>query len=615
MKTTKKEISLLSISVLLIIANIIVFLNNEYVKYINKFAYILFISFSVLYLYLILKKGYKLKTLLIIGVGLLIFLKIITFYSVVEINGDNINYILEGKSIARDGIPKLLYLPDEKVETSLYNIGMPILFSLLFKITGGVFYPVLFKMIPFIFSIFIFLLLYYLFSLYLDKSYALAVSFIASLNEQIVHFSSLLLTEIPFLFFILFTMYLSTLKFKENWKSVLLWILIGATLFFSAMIRNAGLLFVVVFPFVFIDLKNKKFLKSVIIALVSFSLVILWIYGKSFFKNKYSRIESQSASASGYNESHGFIYKTFNKIINTRDRYIPNLISSLNIMGQKLIGDPDNVMHANFFAILFALVILLGIIYDILKGKYLFASFLLSQIITLIIIFPAAEYVVLSRYYFATIPFLYYYFYIGMSFLILYLRRKSIIQNNLFTEKKLLLLLFSIFFIVNLRNIPKEMLIAKQGYPPVIKNYVSLAEWVKNRIKDKVIVGSRKSQFFYLFSEKKGVHYYNQVNGKFTRLSPWSQELEDATLKMYKEIGVDYIVLDSFSSDPYVKLLPIIQHHPDLFEVYYFPKQFNIPEGYIKNMNDLFAFINNYYRKTGRIFVPTVLLKINKDRL
>jgi len=52
-----------------------------------------------------------------------------------------------------------------------------------------------------------------------------------------------------------------------------------------------------------------------------------------------------------------------------------------------------------------------------------------------------------------------------------------------------------------------------------------------------------------------------------------------------------------------------------LFEVYYFPKQFNIPEGYIKNMNDLFAFINNYYRKTGRIFVPTVLLKINKDRL
>ena len=81
-------------------------------------------------------------------------------------------------------------------------------------------------------------------------------------------------------------------------------------------------------------------------------------------------------------------------------------------------------------------------------------------------------------------------------------------------------------------------------------------------------------------------------------------------MKYYKNNNINYITLDSFSSCAYNKILPLVRNNPELFKVVYSPKQFNLPENYIKNLNQLFLMIDNYRRQTKKIFVPTVVLKV-----
>ncbi len=597
---------------------LIIFFNNKYLHYINKFTFLFLTLISLLYIYSILNEKYNIKKLIYIGVIILVIFKIFTFYSPVEINGDNANYIIEGKSLAIEGVPKKLYEPYSPVEYSLYNIGIIIIFAFLYKITGGI-HPLFFKIVFASFSIFSFLLLYKLFSIYFNKYFSLAFSFIISLHQQLIHFSSLLLTETPFLFFALLTLYFSILNLNDKRKNIFIWIVTGIILFFTTMIRNAGLLFIGLLPFA-IFLKGKQYWKkAIIIFTTAIILLSLWIYGKNFMRNKYKENIYQSTIISSneiIKNNKNFIVKSLEEIYAFRKTYLTNFFKSIWIIGQKIIGEPDNVSKINIFAFISGLIILTGLIFDILKRRYLFASFFLSIFILIILRFGnRLENVVMSRYYFAIIPFAYYYFYIGIIEIISKFKNKNLINISNINMKNISIVLLLFFLIVNLRNLPKEVLIAKEGYPPVIKNFVNLAKWIKNNIKDNVIIGNRKPTIFYLYSNKKSILYYKNVIGKFDRQSPWSQELENETLKMYKEIGVDFIVLDSFSSDPYIKLLPIIQHHPDIFTLYYFPSQFNIPAGYIKTIPELFEFINNYYRKTHKIFIPTTLIKINKEKL
>ena len=236
-----------------------------------------------------------------------------------------------------------------------------------------------------------------------------------------------------------------------------------------------------------------------------------------------------------------------------------------------------------------------------MKGPLTFND-LFGVITILVVNASAGSPMVLSRYYIILIPLLYLYFFNGVNYISSFFPK--VIKCTIF-------LVVSGLMLGNLLSINcRAVYSAKHPYPPAIQSYIKSAIWVKSNVDKDAIIGSRKSSLYYIWSDRQSLHFFDGI--AYSRNDVWSQKFESDTLKYYKSVNMDYIILDSFLPDSWNKILPVVQHNPELFEIVYSPAQFNIPENQIKNINQVVAIYNNYYRKNKNHFVPTVVLRIKK---
>lgn len=91
-------------------------------------------------------------------------------------------------------------------------------------------------------------------------------------------------------------------------------------------------------------------------------------------------------------------------------------------------------------------------------------------------------------------------------------------------------------------------------YPPPWRAFVQTAEWVRANTPEDAIVVSRKPRLFYYFGRRRGDVY------------PFTSD-ENAIFSFLDDIGADYVSVAPLSATTYRYLVPVINNHPDRFEI------------------------------------------------
>ena len=329
-----------------------------------------------------------------------------------------------------------------------------------------------------------------------------------------------------------------------------------------------------------------------------------------------SRQAAKTGAAEVEGEQRSLLDSVLKNVSDSLKYTLRNTRYILLVASEKLKGNPDRTTESYnqdvFLNWVIIIIILAGLFSQLLKNPSVPFFFVLAVFASLLQSMPKAseDMVVISRYSVSLIPFVYYYFTAGIFFILSYKHIKL-------SFDAVKLIAFSILFclpFVNLNNVTTQIYIAKNPYSPGYRVYLDVAEWAKRNLPPDSIVASRKNRIFYMHSGLKGICYWEHKYGA-TRYDQWTKQLEEATLRMYLEQGVDYLVLDSFSGDAYNKILPIISNNQQFFEIYYVPAQFNLKEGFVKTIPELVNFINYVYSNQRQIFVPTVVLKVNSEKL
>lgn len=398
--------------------------------------------------------------------------------------GDNAQLFVLGQSLAKGDGFKTINRPNPGDNTK-FPFGFPALIA--------VFYPIFhfnylgYKIIIFLFSIGT---LYFLFRWFENYSLLFFLSFLLliALNLKILEYSSLILSETPFLCFVVLGFYLfyrfdKLAKYKYFFLGLLSW---GCAYY----IRSIG---IVLFPALFLYLLFRKEFKVAIAAAVIAAIIItpwqLWTSmhgGASYFKalqmnNPYSPHLGKIG-----------LYEVFT-------RRIP-----ANFKGYFFTFLPETIIPVfktqkfqlkDLLAAILSLSVVAGFIIDFwkkwdLKGWYFLGT------IAIVLLWP--EVWMGERFLFGIIPLIVFYFvyFIYKSIDRFSASRKSF--NNLYSAAAIVLIAIPGIMQFNFKN-------PQTQYTPDWVNYKRSALWIKENTPDDAVIVCRKPYLGYLWSERKTI--------------------------------------------------------------------------------------------------------------
>ena len=212
----------------------------------------------------------------------IIYVYIISYYPVLELNGDNAAYLSRAKSIMEGKGFRNLWLPKEPFESTLKGIGFSLL-NIPFVFIFGLNNYIGLNLLEF-FSVFIGLFfMYKFFKNKLDKDKLFLLIIIVALYSQIIHFTFNQMTESASFALMFITMYLAE-KYINNdekfkLKKIVFIFLISAIAFFSFTVREAMVAIIITIPLYL--LVHKKWKETIIFGLFT----IIYFLGYFFLSN------------------------------------------------------------------------------------------------------------------------------------------------------------------------------------------------------------------------------------------------------------------------------------------------------------------------------------------
>ncbi len=495
----------------------------------------------------------KRQTTIVLLITALIFAVI--YYSVfdgkLDVNGDNASYYMLGKALANgEGYVNINDI--NKVPHSHFPPGYPVIISSLIKtfgeststikLTNG------------------FLLLCTLMVLYLlikeitsRESTAIIVLILMMLNSHLLMYSTIIMTEIPFLFFSILAIY-AFLKVNYNkpiWRDSYFYATI-LLLTISFYIRTSGLALMIGLVLYLLLTKHWKHALIIILAVGLFATP--WqlrnqkLGGSTYIKqlqmvNPY-RPELGKAGFGDY----------ATRFSNNVSRYLTKEIPAATVSFVKANYRQAASLGQWLFAIAFFMIIIFGVL-TLKKYKLLILTYLAG---TLIILLLWPDVWVGIRFILPTVPFLLLGMVHGLQELLTKITPRVTHRYIVWLPVLIALLLFP--------GIKKLHQNARQDLKPEWANYYSLAEWSKENLADSSVIACRKPHLFYLNSNRFTVNYKYTENG---------QSLIDDLI----DKQVDYVVMDQLGySSTFRYLYPVIQNYPDRFELVH---EINDPQTYI----------------------------------
>jgi len=482
--------------------------------------------------------------ILIITLGLYLF----TFDAKLDLNGDNVDYYLLGKAISQGEGYTTIWYPGSP-PFSHRPIGYPVIIAI--SMTLGISSIMAIKWINFLLLSGLLILFYRISEkITQNKLLAFVITLIIGLNIHILHFSFIIMSEIPFLFFSILAVYF-LVKLEVNdifsFKNYNLWLMVSA-LSCAYHIKSLGI--ALLFAFLIYFFSQKKW-KQGVATISGFIFLALPYYirnkmlgvGSSYlasvtFKNPYRR-------ELGTMEIFDYFGRIFNNIVRYISIEIPRSVAPFFLETEATTG-------SWITGILISAIIIFALL-RLKKYRALLFSLFLGTF-GILLLWPEVWFGI--RFVMPLIPF------------ILFLCVYGIYEifHHFKLNHKLILGLIIIIIALNFNSYSQYNMKSKAGYPMAYTNYFNLASWAKKNSNPGDVFIARKPQFFYLFSNR-------QVN-KYKYTADDKELLKDLERQKAKYVVIEQL---GYGSTPRY-LVPAIQKNMSRFQVV---KQIKNPDTYL----------------------------------
>ncbi len=496
------------------------------------------------------KKKKRIYLLLYIAAITIIF--IISFSYIfnkkVDLNGDNCEYYMLSTSIV-SGQGYLSLISPAKEPTGVFPPGYPLLMSILRLFTPSFIAQ---KILNGIFLLGSVILLFFFMRRYkLPDGLAFVVCTAILLNVNILHFSTMMMSEMSFIFFSMLALWaLYKIDYpKPFWKDMWFWLLI-IFVAYSYHIRTQGI--TLAFAVICFLLISKKWKHSAVFVAGYVVCLLPWMIRNVITGVGGSRYIDQIFGVNNHRPEEGIlgIWGIFLRCVDTLHMLITKAIPN-SVMPYIAADYTTPATFAQWgIGIALLAIIIIGFM-QFGRFKYFFLLYFAANL-GIISLFndPGG-----NRYLTTIIPFLEMGLLVGLFAIILFLFRK--VKLNISFYPILLIVLPVYFSFPLMKSLHK---LNKEAYPPNYMNFFIIAQTVKKELPHDVIVCSRKPSLFYMYG------------GTYSCPYKWTND--DAELiKGLVDSNVDYVVLDQLGfSSTYRYLYPAIEKNPELFSpVYYLP--------------------------------------------
>lgn len=440
--------------------------------------------------------------------------------------GDSARYVLVARMLA-SGEGKELIDPLGKARLYFYHILTPLLIVPIIKVFG-----VNFLVLRLFFVILSCLALVLVYKLYKGKGdyFPLFIMLLMASSPLFLYYTSLILTEIPYVVFSLLSLITVVHKMRPSiplGREDLLfffWVLLA----FLTRYIAVSIIFAVV---IYLIIKKGEFKKAFLITWVCCSLIFCWFYLSSYFDKEYDFLR-QFLWRDPYDLGKGIV--TFKELLGRWKRNLIFYFENLPIIIVPLLR------KSIIFKYLCLLVILSGLITklkreeaDVLDIYFFLYLFILS-------IWWWREY----RFVLPLIFLISYYFIYGLIFI--------------FRGKVATHLTISLIVIVNLYDclgLIKWQRAQQKIGSPALSEFIQLNYWIRDHIKDKdILIISRKPENTALITGKPSTCY------PFIK-APWE------IFYFIKKVGARYVIVDRFSPQSAQFLKPTIELYRNYFRL------------------------------------------------
>lgn len=397
------------------------------------------------------------------------------------------------------------------------------------------------------------LLLFFIIKKITDNEHlALAVALLSLLNYHLLSYATIMMSEIPFLFFSMLSVWLF-LKVdfsKPILKNGLFFALI-ACVTFSFYIRSVALAVLVSLVFYLLFLKKWRYAVGLF---GGFMLLYLpWMFrNQGATGNTYI---SQLALKNPYQPEQGTvgILDLFERIFINLGRYITKEIPSSMLHTQEAVYSDASAMFMEWLLGFLMLALVTFGIYKLQK----FRIYILAYIVAffgLLLLWPSVWYG--TRFLLPLVPFLIFLAVFGGMEILKEIYSKLIASNGKkFLPALLIIPLASWAFIYGYHSISTLHERSNGMYSANYQNYFALADWIKENAADDAITVARKEGLFYLFSKKNVTNYKRTLD-------------REAQIEDLKRKKVTYVIVDQLGYSSTSKyLLPAIDRYPNKFKI------------------------------------------------
>lgn len=466
------------------------------------------------------------------------------FNSKIDLNGDNCSYYMLATSIAQGhGFADITN--DAYTPSNVFPPGYPLLMSIVRLFTGSFLAQ---KIMNGLFLLASSLLMFHFFKKQqIRQSVAVVAAALMLVNFQVLHFATMMMSEMSFLLFSvlsLYALYRSEEKGAPFWKNPFFYL----TIFFAAYgyhIRTQGIAMVAAIAGFFLFTRKWKEMLGFI---AGFALCLLpWMLRNKILGLGQSRYLDMIAMSNSWRPEEGtlgiseIISRFFDTLQMLVTKAIPNsMVPYLNVN----YNAPTTLLEW-----LVGIIILLLFTYgaqQLNRYKYVFWFYILGTL-CVISLFSAPSG---NRYLTSALPFIETAVFIGLYTLLSVATRRLNIGKQFSPYILAVICLFACMPKLNALH-----KINSAQFPPNYANFFRIGEEVHKRLPKQTVVCSRKPELFYMFSKGAVCGYQ------------WTED--DRTLiKGLLDSKADYVVLEQLGFSSTVRYLyPAINKHPELFRV------------------------------------------------
>ncbi len=496
----------------------------------------------------------------------------------VSLGGDNASYYILGKALSSGEGYTNIHVPGKPAHNH-FPPGYPAILGVFMVFTGSITFL---KILNGVFLLGTSFITYLLLRRFTENDrMAFVISILLFFNFHLLSYSTIMMSEVPFLFFATLAM-LFFVRLEENekpfYKDLNFYFLL-LTSSFAYHIRTAGIALVAGFALYLLIRKKWAIIGAY---LGGFALLgVPWfLRGKSLGGSAYL---DQLFMVNPYRPEEGAMQLAdwFTRFGNNLTRYLGKEIPHGLFPGFPVDYAPDASGNV-FYGILIVVVLVFGLI-KLPKYNWLLAGYLMGTF-GILLLWPDVWFG--TRFILPLIPILLFLFVYGLYALVNFGFSKISVNTQL---NPLLFLILILFFTPQLKQLSEA---ADESYQPKFKNYFEVASWANTNLPEDAIICTRKPGLFYLFAGRQVAKFANtpDYNELFADMNEW---------------GFTHVVIDQLGYAQTGRfLVPAVQDNPEKFQLLH---QTTAPETYLLSYQPTLGYTgewlvedqdNGYYKHT-----------------